>query len=145
MIITRETDYAVRILRALADFQLKTIKEICDDQYIPRQFAYKISKKLEKAGYIEIVRGATGGCRLKLDLREITLMDLISVMNRENMVSCCLTEENDCQYKKQHSGCCVHSYLCQLQGRLTEIFKTLSMQDIIFGSENAPIETRTEA
>ena len=56
MIITRETDYAIRILRSLADLQLKNIREISDEQLVPRQFAYKISKKLERAGFIEIIR-----------------------------------------------------------------------------------------
>lgn len=51
MIITRETDYAIRILRSLADLQLKNIREISDEQLVPRQFAYKISKKLERAGF----------------------------------------------------------------------------------------------
>ena len=62
MIITRETDYAIRILRSLADLQLKNIREISDEQLVPRQFAYKISKKLERAGFIEIIRGAHGIC-----------------------------------------------------------------------------------
>lgn len=44
MIITRETDYAIRILRALADWEQKNIREISDEQMIPRQFAYKISR-----------------------------------------------------------------------------------------------------
>ena len=51
MIITRETDYAIRILRSLADLQLKNIREISDEQMVPRQFAYKISKKLHDSGY----------------------------------------------------------------------------------------------
>lgn len=72
MIITRETDYAIRILRSLADLQLKNIREISDEQLVPRQFAYKISKKLERAGFIEIIRGAQGGCRLTRDLHDIT-------------------------------------------------------------------------
>ncbi|MFR6642313.1 MAG: hypothetical protein ACLUQN_02000 [Megasphaera sp.] len=42
MIITRETDYAIRILRALADWEQKNIREISDEQMIPLQFAYKI-------------------------------------------------------------------------------------------------------
>lgn len=95
MIITRETDYAIRILRSLADLQLKNIREISDEQLVPRQFAYKISKKLERAGFIEIIRGAQGGCRLTRDLHGITLMDIINVMERENerenMITSCLT------------------------------------------------------
>ena len=91
MIITRETDYAIRILRSLADLQLKNIREISDEQLVPRQFAYKISKKLERAGFIEIIRGAQGGCRLTRDLHGITLMDIINVMERENMITAAWT------------------------------------------------------
>ena len=74
MIITRETDYAVRILRSLINLRLKNIREISDEQLIPRQFAYKISKKMERAGYIEIkmcirdrvcIRPAVLGLRLR--------------------------------------------------------------------------------
>ena len=36
MIITRKTDYAIRILRSLADWEQKNIREISDEQMIPR-------------------------------------------------------------------------------------------------------------
>ena len=98
MIITRETDYAIRILRSLADLQLKNIREISDEQMVPRQFAYKISKKLERAGFIEIIRGDQDSCRLTRDLHEITLMDIINVMERENMINSCLDGDLQCPY-----------------------------------------------
>lgn len=132
MIITRETDYAVRILRCLADFHLKTIREISEEQIVPRQFAYKISKKLERAGLIEIIRGATGGCRMIKDLHEVTLMDLIDVMDRDNMVSSCLNPAMSCPYREKNEGCCVHNSLCQVQQYIVDYFKTLNMYDIIF-------------
>ena len=51
LLITKETDYALRILRSLADAgNTKTpIKEICDKELLPQQFVYKIAKKLAKA------------------------------------------------------------------------------------------------
>ncbi|MCH4166845.1 MAG: Rrf2 family transcriptional regulator [Megasphaera sp.] len=132
MIITRETDYAVRILRCLADFQLKTIREISEDQIVPRQFAYKISKKLERAGFIEIIRGATGGCRMKADLHDVTLMDLINVMDRDNMISSCLNPSVHCPYRDKNHGCCVHDTLCQVQQHIINLFTGLNMYDVIF-------------
>ncbi len=50
MTMTRESDYAVRIMRALSHGSLKTVKEICGEEAIPTQFAYKILKKLSNAG-----------------------------------------------------------------------------------------------
>lgn len=132
MLITRETDYAVRILRCLADFQLKTIREICDDQLVPRQFAYKISKKLERAGLIEIVRGATGGCRMKVDLHDVSFMDLINIMDRDNMINSCLNPSVKCPYKEKNNGCCVHDTLCQVQDHIVDLFSGTNMHDVIF-------------
>ena len=56
MTMTRESDYAVRIMRALSHGSLKTVKEICGEEAIPTQFAYKILKKLSNAGLIQIIR-----------------------------------------------------------------------------------------
>lgn len=132
MIITRETDYAIRILRSLADLQLKNIREISDEQLVPRQFAYKISKKLERAGFIEIIRGAQGGCRLTRDLHDITLMDIINVMERENMITSCLDGDFQCPYHHRYGFCDVHEALAGVQGRLADYLSTLNLYDIMF-------------
>ena len=42
MIITRETDYALRILRSLLDGELHTVGQIAQDEFLPQSFAYKI-------------------------------------------------------------------------------------------------------
>ena len=49
MLITRETDYALRILRALAPGSCLTVGEIAEKESLPHKFTYKIMKKLEKA------------------------------------------------------------------------------------------------
>lgn len=135
MIITRETDYAVRILRSLINLRLKNIREISDEQLIPRQFAYKISKKMERAGYIEIIRGAQGGCRLVKNLHDITLMDLIQVMDRENMLSNCLDEGFVCPYRERNGGDCgLHTSFGQLQEQLTAYFSGVNLHDLVSGN-----------
>lgn len=72
MIITRETDYALRILRVLLDGELHTVGQISQDELLPQSFAYKILKKLDKAGLIDVVRGTAGGCRLAADLSAVS-------------------------------------------------------------------------
>ncbi len=134
MIITRETDYAIRILRSLLNLRLKNIREISDEQSIPRQFAYKISKKLERAGYIEIIRGAQGGCRLVSDLHQITLMDLIHVMDRENMMNSCLDGDYSCPYREKMKDCSIHNSLKYIQDHLAAYFSTITLYDLIFGT-----------
>ena len=61
MLITRETDYALRILQSLLNGEKKSVGEISEQELIPQQFAYKIIKKLSQAGFVQILRGADGG------------------------------------------------------------------------------------
>ena len=46
MLITRECDYAVRVLRAMAEEKRVSVNEICEKELITAPFAYKILKKL---------------------------------------------------------------------------------------------------
>ena len=78
MLITREADYALRILRTLSEGGLVTAAEITQRELIPRQFAYKILRKLSRVGIIAVNRGVEGGCRLTADLREKSLYDLMA-------------------------------------------------------------------
>ena len=48
MLITRECDYAVRVLRAMAEEKRVSVNEICEKELITAPFAYKILKKLQK-------------------------------------------------------------------------------------------------
>jgi hypothetical protein len=50
VLITRETDYALRILQNLMDGEKRSVGDISQKELIPQQFAYKIAKKLAKAG-----------------------------------------------------------------------------------------------
>ena len=55
MLFTRESDYAIRVVRALKDGEKKSIRQICAVEEIPEAFCYKIVKKLEHAGVVAIV------------------------------------------------------------------------------------------
>lgn len=90
MIITRETDYALRILRALMDGQLHTVGELAQGELLPQPFAYKIIKKLCKAGLVQITRGAAGGCRLSADLSQVTLYDLLLALGEPSAIAACM-------------------------------------------------------
>ena len=49
MFITRESDYAMRVIRALMWEPRLSVSEICERESITAPFAYKILKKLQNA------------------------------------------------------------------------------------------------
>ncbi|NCB62271.1 MAG: Rrf2 family transcriptional regulator [Clostridia bacterium] len=134
MLMTRETDYALRILRALADGEQRSIEEISRAEAAPKQFAYKIIKKLQKAGWLAIARGAEGGCRLRADLNQVTLYDLTALMGTGGAVSPCL----DGGYTCTRAAVCEEP--CQARLGLHKVQKAIdaelrrhTLAELIFG------------
>lgn len=147
MLITRETDYALRVLRALAGGGRMTAEEICREELLPRQFAYKIFKKLEKAGLIGIARGPEGGCRLCADLKKVSLYDLAVAMGEDRSVSACTQDGFRCAWRESHgSRCQVHCQLLEVQGILDRELRARSLHRMLFGpsAENTITEPETE-
>ena len=66
MLITRECDYAVRVIRALSGAERLSVGEICEREEITAPFAYKILKKLQKAKLVRGYRGAVSYTHLTL-------------------------------------------------------------------------------
>ena len=131
MIITRETDYALRILRALLDGELHTAGQIAQDELLPQSFAYKILKKLEKNGLIEVVRGTAGRCRLASDLSATSLYDLMIAMGERSGLSSCMDPEYPCSWRSCHGGCTVHGKLMEIQKKLDNELRSHSLQEIL--------------
>ena len=124
MIMTRESDYAVRILRALAGGEKMTVGRICEAELVPVQFAYKILKKLAKCGYVEIFRGAEGGCRLSADLDGLTLYDLLRCIDEDIFVNACMSPGYECAWRGSHcGGCRFHDNLAEVQRAIEEELK----------------------
>ncbi len=131
MLITKESDYAIRIIRALKDRELLTIQEICELELIPKQFAYKILKKLSAAGLVEIRRGSGGGCLLGKALSDITLYDIITAVDDDFAIIHCLQNSSVCEYRKKSGVCSVHGELNRIQKVLEKELRQNSLETLL--------------
>lgn len=128
MIMTRESDYAVRILRALSGGEKLNVGQICDVELVPIQFAYKILKKLHRGGYVDVFRGVGGGCRLAVDLDKVSLYDLLVCINENIFVNACMAPDYKCPRRDALCGeCRFHSNLSELQQKFEEELKSRSI------------------
>ena len=117
MFITRESDYAMRVIRALMWEPRLSVSEICERESITAPFAYKILKKLQNAGLVEGYRGVHGGYALKRDPEELSLYEIYSARNGQDGVPC-------------HA----HDELQEIQDQLWTMLRRKSMKDL-FGKE----------
>lgn len=79
MQLTRHTDYALRLLMYLTDLgeERTSIAEVADAQMISRTHLMKIANELARSGFIQAVRGRSGGIRLARPADQINLGDVI--------------------------------------------------------------------
>ena len=134
MLVTRETDYALRVLRALAQGGSYTAKELSSRELLPKEFTYKILKKLEKASLIQVTRGAAGGCCLACDLRRVSLYDLVEAVENKARLTCCMDSGFTCDWRQCHGGMCrIHTQLETVQEAIDRELKSRSLYWVICG------------
>lgn len=133
MVISRESDYAIRILRILADGEKHTIGDICETEIIPKQFGYKIVDKLRNGGLIVCERGKYGGCRLDCNLHEVSLYQVLQIVDNDCYLNLCLTPGYKCPWADSHDDKCrVHMKLTTLQEQFDSQLKSINMYSLMF-------------
>lgn len=131
MFITRECDYAIRVVRELADGEKKAVQQICDKEMIPLPYGYKILKKLEKAGLVQSFRGAKGGYSLVRTPDTITLYDVLMAVNEEFFINECMRKDAFCERNGTDGQCGVHHELIRIQNQLIESLQEKSLSQIV--------------
>lgn len=131
MFITREADYGIRTIRALSSGQKMNIAAICEQEEIPRQFAYKIMKKLNHAEIVAIVRGVNGGYILTADLEKLSLYDIISAIDEDLFITKCMDSAYDCERNRGKDKCKVHQEFIRIQKIVEEELKKTPVSRLI--------------
>jgi Rrf2 family protein len=84
--ISTKTIYALAALQQLGDISDKEvlkIKEIANQASIPQNFLEQILLELKKQGLLVSVKGAYGGYRLAKSLQDITLKDVVLILESD--------------------------------------------------------------
>jgi Rrf2 family transcriptional regulator, iron-responsive regulator len=98
MRLTRQTNYAVRILMFCATNQgLSRVAQIAEFYAISEPFLFKILQALTKAELIETVRGRSGGIKLARPAEEMLLGDVVRrIEDNFDLVECFEAGEVSC-------------------------------------------------
>ena len=109
MRITHEADYAIRIMYCLAERnQTISAKQISDDSGVPSRFALKILRRLTQAGLTESFKGVSGGYQLARAADQISLGEIIEVIDGPIEINHCLSSELDCSRVQLKNECTFH-------------------------------------
>ena len=131
MLLTKECDYSLRIMRALGDEEQRTVKTICDMEHIPHKYAYKILKKLQKAGFVQNKLGPSGGYFLLKPLDSFTMYDVVSAVDENLFLFECLKNEKLCPLNNEDAPCKVHTEFIRIQNVLVSEMKAKNMRECL--------------
>ncbi|MCF6245213.1 MAG: Rrf2 family transcriptional regulator [Sulfurovum sp.] len=93
--LSSKTIYAVAALHELSyieDNSLLKIKEIAANASIPQNFLEQILLALKKNGILTSIKGAHGGYRLAKDLKDVSLKDVMMILETDVFSDICKTD-----------------------------------------------------
>jgi len=93
--ISNKTIYAIAAIHQLAliksEERLK-IKEIASRANVPQKFLEQILLELKKSSVLHSIKGAKGGYRLAKPIKEITLREVIKILENNAFSDICKTD-----------------------------------------------------
>ena len=128
MLITRKSDYAIRIVRILKDGNVHNVREICSREDVPKAFAYKILREMEHQGLVSAERGNKGGYYLEGSLDDLTLYDIVALTEGDVSILHCMKE--DCA-RNSSDTCKVHQEMARIQDVLVTEMKRNPLSAIL--------------
>lgn len=117
MQFNQATDYAFRVILHLSAHPPGHIAKgqtIAEQEKIPLGFLQKIMRNLASGGLIRSHRGADGGFQLAKEPGDISLLDVVTVMEGAVNIHRCLSQEENCSRECGHM-CPVHEALAHIQ------------------------------
>lgn len=139
MKLSARSRYASRILLELARHKgMSPMSAATLSQHtgVSVQFVEQILKPLKQSGLTKSVRGAAGGHRLARAAEEITLGEVVRLMEGGiSLTVCCGEKANDCPRKE---GCLTRRAWLQVSHSLQKELDSISLAALLHGDQVCP-------
>jgi Rrf2 family protein len=139
--INRQTDYAVRVVLALAKSgkgARLSSSEIQAAMLIPHALMARIVAQLAHAGLVNTYAGRDGGLMLPCPASKITLRDVVEAFEGPILFSECMQakSEDDCPFR---SNCPVRSKWGRVQAAMIREMASITFEDLAQESFDIPL------
>ena len=129
-ILRRNTDYALRIMVALAnqaDGESISARQLASEGHFSYDLGCKILQRLHKAGLVQSRMGPKGGFALSKDPSGISLMEIVTVLQGKIRLNRCLLGGNGCECQAE---CEISTQLAGLQRHIDDYLRRITLEDI---------------
>jgi Rrf2 family protein len=123
-------------LATLEDGQVASAREIAELFGVPSSLLMNVLKELSAAGFVQSTRGARGGYRLSHDPEEITMADIVTVLEGPiRFADCTGMEPKGCRMVEK---CPIADPVRQVNQRIHEVLNEVCLADML--TESAAVE-----
>ena len=138
--INRQTDYAIRVVLALANREAGvrlSSSVIQQEMLIPQTYMSRIVAQLAAAGLVKTFAGRDGGLQLPRPSSEITLKDVVEAFEGPMLLSECMQSksEDDCPFQ---TNCPVRTKWGRVQVAMLREMASVSFANLAEEAKNAP-------
>lgn len=139
--INRQTDYAVRVVLALAKRPLGARLAsgvIQREMLVPKAFLSRIVAQLAASGLVSTFAGRDGGLELPRPASEITLRDVVDAFEGPLLLSECMHAkgEDDCPFR---TNCPVRSKWGRVQAAMIREMALITFEDLANEAAGTPL------
>lgn len=128
MHLTREADYAIRIMYTLAvNDALTDAGSIAESIAVSKRFTLKILGKLMEIGLVSSKLGAGGGYYLSKSKYDISIADIVEAIEGPISLSSCLVSQYQCERVTDCSACVFHCMFDSLSRHLRDRLAGISI------------------
>ncbi|MGW8314006.1 MAG: RrF2 family transcriptional regulator [Bacteroidales bacterium] len=128
--LSNTSKYALRAVIYLALYASQEkkagIKEISAALEIPTPFLGKILQNLAKHQILDSSKGPHGGFCLKKQAMDISLMDIVEIIDGTDAFDLCVIRTTRCSYD---APCSLHDKIAPLRSEMKSLFLTESVAD----------------
>jgi len=139
--INRQTDYAVRVILALAkrgEGARLSSADIQQEMLIPKAFMTRIVAKLSRSRLVDTFPGREGGLMLPCPASRITLRDVVEAFEGPILLSACLDvkNEDDCPFQ---ANCPVSPKWGRVQVAMMREMASITFEHLVNESLGIPV------
>jgi len=130
-VLRRNTDYALRMMTALAsqsNGKSVSARQLASEGNFSYDLGCKILQRLHKAGLVQSRMGPKGGFSLNREPSEITLLEIVSVLQGGIRLNRCLLGGNGCEFQPE---CGISAKLAHLQRHIDDYLGGITLAEIL--------------
>ncbi len=132
MRITLESDYALRIVTAIAEGEdVIDAKTISAKTLVTQRFTLKILHKLVTGGLVLSFKGVKGGYKLAKEPTEITLKNVIELIDGPIAIARCVDSDESCSLNCDKTACIYHHIFDTVSYELAKKLDSITISDVI--------------